>query len=141
MKNLSKIVLAKIVITAAFWVVPLLLLPHSLLTELGVGVENGTRSDLEPIRVFMKLLGMAYVALLVSYVFGYLALREKIYPRGMVWTGIVSNAGACALLLLHASAWSRWDNYAPWLMWASVLATGFVAIGLVVFGPCCGNSA
>ena len=60
--------------------------PSSVLEWLGFVVPNPP--------VFLRLLGMAYLALAVGYAFG---LRDSLggkYPIGTVWVGIVGNGGA-----------------------------------------------
>ena len=130
MSGLSRVLVAKIALTLLLWCVPLLLLPASLLEQLGFPVP-------EP-QVFLRLLGMAYTALVVGYVFGLLASLHGEYPLGVVWTGIVSNGGACLVLAVAAAlgAWAEWGGFAQLVMWASLLGTGAITAGLVVYGPC-----
>ena len=129
MRRLAFVILVKIFLTVG-WVTSLLLFPADWQKWLGLPPPGENA-------VFVQLLGMAYTALLVGYTFGFFAIvREKIYPRGVVWTGIVSNAGACLILAVSCSTWSAWRAYAPALMWASLLATGLITAGLIAFGPC-----
>lgn len=131
MKNLSKVLILKIVITV-FWFIPLLFFPLRCIHEtLGF-------PDLGPAAIFIRLLGMAYGSLLVGYVFGLIATFRGRYPRGTVWTGIVSNGGAFLLLSIGAfqHAWDTWKGLAPGFMWASLGATGLISAGLIAFGPC-----
>lgn len=80
---------------------------------------------------------MAYGALLVDYVFGLIATRRGRYPRGTVWTGIVSNGGAFLILSIGAlqGVWAAWGPLARMGMWASLAATGLISAGLIAFGP------
>ena len=126
---LARLLMLKIVLTLAIWCVPLLLFPPELLRMLGFPVP-------EPI-LFLRLLGVAYVALVVGYAFGWRETRRGSYPSVVVWIGIVSNGGACLLLLIAAihGAWADWAGIAPVLMWGSLVGTGAISIGLVLLGP------
>lgn len=128
MQKLAGVILVKMILTLA-WVASLLLFPSSLQNQLGLP-PAGEQA------IFIRLLGMAYAALLVGYAFGYFAIQGGTYPRGVVWTGIVSNGGACMLLGLFSSTWGAWHGYAPALMWASFVATALITAGLFAFGPC-----
>jgi hypothetical protein len=129
MRPLSAILVAKIVLTLAVWCVPLLLFPASWLSALGFPLP-------EPL-LFLRLLGMAYAALVVGYWFGLQAARRGEYPRDVVWVGIVSNGGAFVMLAIAAVAgtWSSWGIVANALMWASLAGTGAIAAALAWFGP------
>ena len=128
MRNLSRVLILKIVVTVA-WFVPLLLFPIPLLKEMGFPTC--------PSNIFLRLLGMAYGALLVGYAFGLVATRHGRYPHSTVWTGIVSNGGAFLLLSIGAfqGAWTAWELCARIIMWASLAATGLITAGLIAFGP------
>jgi hypothetical protein len=130
MRNLSSVLIIKIGITALLWCGPLLLFPVPLLERIGFPPC--------PSVLFLKLLGMAYGALLVNYVFGLIATRHGSYPRSTVWTGIVSNGGGFVLLAIGAfqGSWAAWGSGAQIIMWTSLTAAGLIAAGLIVFGPC-----
>lgn len=131
MNNLSKALILKIGITVFFWFIPLLFFPVSVLNKC-IGLP-----DLGP-PIFIRLLGMAYGALLVGYVFGLIESLNGRYSRQTVWTGIASNGGAFLLLSLGAlqRVWTTWEGWAPIFMWASLGATGLITAGLIAFGPC-----
>lgn len=120
--------LLKVALTLG-WVTSLLLFPNSWQERVGLPPEGN-------LAVFIRLLGMAYTALLVGYGFGYFDIRKGIYARGVVWTGIVSNGGACVLLVVFRNTWNVWGSCAPAIMWASLVATGLITAGLIAFGPC-----
>lgn len=128
MNALAQVLAVKIALTLSAWCVPLLLFPKPLLLWLGFPVP-------EP-ALFLRLLGMAYVALIVAYGFGLQAARRGEYPAGVVWVGVVSNGGACLLLGYFAwlDAWSDWGGFAQLVMWTSLLGTGAIAAALVKFG-------
>jgi hypothetical protein len=131
MKNLSRALALKIGITVFFWFIPLLFFPIDFLND-SIGFP-----ELGP-PVFIRLLGMAYGALLVGYVFGLIESLDGRYPRQAVWAGIVSNGGAFLLLSMAAfrHVWDTWDGWAPAFMWGSLGATGLISAGLIAFGPC-----
>ena len=86
--------------------------------------------------MFVLLLGWAYLSLCVGYYYG---LREALQGRRMmaaIWTGIVSNGGACVYLIYYGALgnWADWGRFAQVLMWASAVATLSIAAGLVIFG-------
>ena len=82
------------------------------------------------------LLGLAYAALVVCYVFGLQASLRGEYPGDVVWVGIVSNGGAFLYLLFNAvsGTWESWGNYAQEMMWVSLVGTGVISFGLITFG-------
>ncbi|HEX2643812.1 MAG TPA: hypothetical protein VHU81_12535 [Thermoanaerobaculia bacterium] len=129
MRYLSSVLILKIGITIVLWFVPLLFFPVSCLERMGFPTF--------PSAIFLRLLGMAYGALLVGYIFGWAATRRGEYPDSTVWAGIVSNGGAFLLLAIGASqgAWADWGAPARGLMWTSLAATGLISTGLISFGP------
>jgi hypothetical protein len=129
MRILSAVLTVKIIFTILLWVVPLLLFPTVWLHHLGFPVP-------EP-QIFLRLLGMAYLALAVGYAFGLRSALRGIYPVGVVWTGIVSNGGAFLLLAIAAihKVWASWEGVAGKAMWISLVATGAITVGLIVVGP------
>jgi hypothetical protein len=125
MDALSWVLRAKILLTLAWAGFPLLA-PESLLIDLGFPRP-------EPI-VWLRLLGAAYLALLVGY---WLALQDH-NQRKDVWNtirvGIVSN-GLGSLLLCYfglTGAWNDWGTPAQVAMWVSAFAAGAVTLGLVL---------
>lgn len=132
MNRLAIVLIIKIFITILAWGVPLLLLPllpADFITGLGFVV-------LGP-QVFIQLLGMAYLALAVGYVFGLRDVLNSTYPTGVVWVGIISNGGAFAVLSFAAlfNVWVLWGSCAQLFMWFSLVATGAITSGLIVCGP------
>lgn len=128
MKALSRIFIIKIVLTTLIWCIPLLLFPAAWLKWLGFPVP-------EP-QLFLRLLGMAYVALVLGYGFGLHDTLRHQYPETIIWVGVVSNGGACLLLAMAAltQAWHGWGTMAQAIMWGSLLGTGAISLGLVWFG-------
>ncbi len=125
---LSVTLSVKIAATILFWCIPLLLFPSSLLETFGFPPQENM--------VFLRLLGWAYFALCVGYGFGLQSARRGVRAPGPIWTGIVSNGGACVLLIVFGSSgtWSDWGSLAQAFMWGSALATGLIAAALVTSG-------
>ena len=128
MKALSRILIIKIVLTTLIWCIPLLLFPAAWLKLLGFPVP-------EP-QLFLRLLGMAYAALVLAYVFGLCDTLRNQYPQTIIWVGVISNGGACILLAMAAltQTWNGWGVIAQAIMWGSLLGTGAITWGLVWFG-------
>ena len=92
MNLLAVLLLLKISVSLFALVVPFLLFPATRLEKL-TGVQNSDGT-------FFRLYGMAILALLVAYGFGlHMALNGR-FPDFAVVTGIVSNLGASAVLVL-----------------------------------------
>jgi hypothetical protein len=135
MKGLTRVLVAKIVLTLIVWCVPLLAFPASVLAWIGFPVP-------EP-QLFLRLLGVSYTALVVGYAFGLGSLLRGSYPAGVVWVGIVSNGGAFAVLATAAwlGVWDAWGIGAQGVMFGSLVGTGAITAGLIAFGPCRSTSS
>jgi hypothetical protein len=127
MKPLARVLKLKIVITALLWCIPLLALPQSCFVALGLPAS-------EPM-VFVRLLGAAYLALLVGYSFGLVQIRKGQEPTGVVWTGVASNGLASAILFFYgiAGAWSTWSLLGQVYLLASALATLCITVLLLLY--------
>lgn len=82
--------------------------------------------------LFARLLGAAFLALVVGYWFGLAEVERQVFPRSAVWAGIVSN-GLASLLLFKsgfAGEWKGWSAKARVYLWGSALVTMFVTLGL-----------
>ena len=128
MNNLSKILIFKIGATVLLWCIPLLLFPVSWIRALGLPITESL--------IFLRLLGMAYSALCVGYWYGLQASLDGKRLMPPIVVGIVSNGGACLLLLGYGitGAWSSWGVLMQILMWISLIATGLITVGLYLFG-------
>ena len=102
MRGLKGLLIRKIVITGIFWCIPLLAFPTSWLVAGGIPAP-------EPL-LFVRLLGAAYLALLVGYYMGMKGLEKGDNPKQVIYMGIASNGLACLLLVYFgaAGAWSSW---------------------------------
>ena len=133
MNHLSKVYIFKIGATILCWSIPLLVLPASVLQSLGLPTENGAI-------MFLRMLGWAYIALCVNYWFGLEAsLKDEPILVAPIVVGLVSNGGACLLLLFHLliSSEVSVSNFSPlvqFLLWASTVTTFLITSGLYVFG-------
>ena len=133
-RKLANVFRTKIVLTIALCI---WMFFAGLFSELGFPVPVP-----DPI-IFLKLLGMAYGALLVGYCFGLVAVRRGEYPKAAIWVGIVSNGGATIILVGYAisgyffpgsSYWLDWDGYAPLVMLLLLLAVSGITAGLFIYG-------
>jgi hypothetical protein len=126
--NLAAVIGAKIIITALFWCFPLLFAPPAVFIFLGIAVP-------EPM-VFARLLGCAYLALLVAYAHGFFEARRDGRALPTVLIGVVSNGSASAFLAVYGGngAWSAWPWSGQLYMWTSLLATSMLTIGLLYRG-------
>jgi len=130
MNALSRVLLIKILLTVFVWCLPLLFFPLAWLQVLGFPAP-------EP-PIFLRLLGMAYAALVVGYCFGLRDSMRGQYPHSILCVGIISNGGACILLVLAAltHTWLNWGVIAQWIMYGSLIGTGTIALALMVLGFC-----
>lgn len=128
MKHLEYTLLVKITLTALLWCLPLVCFPPSLFELLGF-------TDTGPL-IFLRLLGIAYLALLAGYAMAYRATGSGTYPATTVLVGFVSNGGAFLCLVWGAVSeqWSGWGWLAQAYMWVSLLATGSITLALYRFG-------
>ena len=125
MRGLKKLLRQKIAITALFWCAPLLLFPRAWFVALGVPAP-------EPL-VLARLLGVAYLALLVGYRGGLRMIDKGEYPLHVVHMGIASNGLAAALLVACGAtgAWCTWSPGAAAFMWLSTAGALSITIRLI----------
>src|SRR3982751_3132081 len=86
---LRKVLAVKIVLLMLFWILPLLLLPAGLFPELGIPTWTPAAN------VFLRLLGAAYLAIVVVEIWGFLDVAHR---PSAVLAGIASSAGASFVL-------------------------------------------
>jgi hypothetical protein len=125
---LAIVLKVKILFTLILWSLPLLAFPASWFVRLGM-------PEPRPI-LFLRLLGAAYLALVVGYISGLRRFGRGDDVRNIVWVGITSNGLASLILLLSgiAGAWKEWGILARSYMWFSALVTTLITLGLVVAG-------
>ena len=129
MRGLVNVLIFKIAFTVIGACVPLLLLSEQALQAMGFVVP-------QPM-LFLRLLGMAYAALIVGYALGLREAKRGIYPASTVWVGIVSNGGGAMILSFAAinGTWMQWGEFAQMLMWSAQICLTGITAGLIVFGP------
>lgn len=127
LRGLKALLIRKIGITGLFWCLPLLAFPTSWFVALGIPSP-------EPI-IFVRLLGAAYLALLVGYYMGIQGLKKGENPAQVIYMGITSNGLACLLLMYFGTtgAWSSWDTGAQIFMWLSASGAFAITSSLIRF--------
>ena len=83
--------------------------------------------------IWARLLGAAYLALTVTYYLGLIEIQKGGPATQTVWTGMISNGLACAILTYYGVTghWSTWSILGQRLMWSSVLLTLLITILLI----------
>ncbi len=121
LKLLRGVLLFKIGVTVLLWAGPLLLFPVSLFEAL-----MGQAPD--PIS-YARLLGVAYLALVVNYAGGFVQATRGSIPWVTIWTGLVSNGGGLLMLIyLNLSG----AQQASSLTLVSMSALAMIVAGLAV---------
>lgn len=125
MSLLEAVLWVKVLFTLALWSFPLLAFPASWFVRMGM-------PEPQPM-LFLRLLGAAFVALVVGYISGILGLGRGDDVRDVVWVGITSNGLASLILFFYGftGAWKRWGIVAQVYMWVSALATALITLGLI----------
>lgn len=101
MSLLTAVLILKIAGTAFLFIVPLLMLPDARLLRLA-GLPQEAWGAVSTYR----LLGVAYLALVVGYASAFPEIAAGRFPWGIVIMGIVSNGGG-AVALVATGAWHR----------------------------------
>lgn len=121
LKLLRGVLVFKIGVTVLLWAGPLLLFPISLFETL-MGEAPSPIS-------YARLLGVAYLALIVNYAGGFIQARRGLIPWVTIWTGLVSNGGG--LLMLTYLSLADAQQTSP-LSLVSVTALAMIVAGLIV---------
>jgi hypothetical protein len=124
---LRQVLAVKIVVTLAVWALPALLLPPPWFTYFGI-----PEPPIEHL-VFVRLLGAAYVALVVGYA---LAWRTPARHPGAILVGIVSN-GLAAVVIVQVGAYggfATWSTLGAIYIWGSAVLAGGIAVALAKTG-------
>jgi hypothetical protein len=124
---LKRVLAAKILVTTALWAGPALFLPAPWFPF--VGIPEPPLAHL----VFVRLLGAAYVALLVAYA---LAWRAPTRHPSAILVGAVSNGLAAFVILSVGSSggFDDWSTLGKTYIWVSCLAAAAIAVALAVTG-------
>lgn len=128
LRGLVNVLYFKIGATMLFWCIPLLTFPAHMLELLGLPPQSTL--------IFLRMLGWAYFALCVGYTFALSEARRGQRLIGAIWVGIVSNGGACLLLVFYglAGAWNAWGQLAQFILWGSAVSTALITFGLFRYG-------
>ena len=124
MRGLKGLLIKKIALTLLFVCIPLLFFPISAFQYFGIQAP-------EPL-IFVRLLGVAYLALVVGYIGGIKLINNNQSPIHAIDMGIVSN-GAAALTILYfgvTGSWSNWGNGAQIYMWCILAASALMTVNL-----------
>lgn len=120
MTLLDIVLIVKITITGLLVGLPMILLPKSqLLNRLAID---------EAAIPYIRLYGVAILALLVGYTSAFSAFIAEVFPLGIVLMGIVSNGGGFLVMLITGLA-------AKQKLLASFLLTIAVTLALAAFVP------
>lgn len=124
MKGLRGLFIRKIAITAIFLCLPLLFFPASLFIWCGIPAP-------EPM-IFVRLLGVAYLALLLGYYGGLKSIDSNQIPISAINMGLVSNGGGAMVFVYFGliGSWSSWGSGARIYMWLLTVGAGMMAYSL-----------
>jgi len=119
--------MVKVIVTLSLWSIPLLLFTDSLFVFLGIPTPAPS--------VVGKLLGMSYLSLCFGYFCGMLRIRQGKNADGIIWMGLISNAGASLFLFLFiiSDQWNGWSIIGRAYIWFSAIATLFFAFGMAAY--------
>lgn len=120
---LRAVLILKIGVTLVCWAGPMLLLHPAQFEMLGFPVP-------EPF-LYIRLLGMAYLALVVGYAYGYRVALKGYFPSAAVAIGIVSNGGAAMIILAFLLS-GKTEEFSPIAYNLMVLSGGL--LGLITLG-------
>jgi len=116
---LKATLILKILLTIG-WSASLLFLSRTQFEKLGV-------PEPKPV-LFTRLLGAAFLALLVGYALGLRDLCRGEMPVNTMLVGIVSNGLACVILVYFGfqGTWGKWGALRGYCMWGSTILTGLI---------------
>ena len=125
MNLLKATLILKIVLTIG-WSASLLFLNKTYFEKLGV-------PEPKPV-LFTRLLGAAFLALLLGYALGLRDLHRGEIPVNTMLVGILSNGLACVILVYFGfqGTWSTWSSVGRYCMWGSAIFTGLITVLLVI---------
>ncbi len=126
MKGLSFLLATKIVVTFFSWALPLIFFSEKFFLLFGPVPQ--------PI-LFIRLLGVAYLALVVGYSWGWVKSRQGEKVDEILWVGAVSNGGAFLTLSLnhYLEGWAEWTTLGQAYLWYSLVATLLLAVSFLFF--------
>ncbi len=124
MSGLQGLFIRKIIVTLVCLCIPLLLFPREVYVYFGIPMEDSM--------IFMRLLGVAYLALCVGYFSAITALKSNQKPTAIIDMGLVSNGLAALVFLFYGAtgSWQNWNLFAQVYMWLIMLGAFYICIGL-----------
>lgn len=127
MPGLKLVLQLKIAVTALLWCLPLLTFSSSLFVRCGVPAPAPM--------VFVRLLGAAYLTLLVAYYSGMRGIDRGVSPLPTLLVGISGNGLAFFILLIYGlgGAWSDWGRSAQIFCWISTAGALLMTTLLLLF--------
>lgn len=125
LEPLFRVLVVKISVTIVFWCIPLLFFPASWFVKFGLPAP-------EPM-MFVRLLGAAFLALVVGYSFGLDDIKKGKKPTNVIWMGIVSNGFACIILTYYllTEGYIKWNTLGQIFVTVSALTTFCITILLI----------
>lgn len=125
-KALSILLKTKIIITTAMWAIPLLAFPKSIFEWIGIPFP-------EP-ALFLRLLGVSYIALCIGYGWGIVLLNRGENPLGILLMGMVSNGFAFIMIILFGilDSYSEWSLLGKFYIYLSAGLTGSITLLLIL---------
>jgi hypothetical protein len=126
MHRIQTLLWIKIIGTAMFAALPMLLAPGWLYLSLGFPEM--------PTLLFLRLYGFSTLALLVGYYGGIRDCREGRYPINVLRMGLVSNGSQGGALLFAgiAGLYAGWGVPAQLLMWGLALFITGIALAILL---------
>ena len=126
--SLVRVLQFKILATFFAWCLPLIFFPAEWI--IAAGFPSSVTGMLT------KLLGWAYLALLVGYSFGLKSAMAGQVDKATICMGIVSNFGAGIIMISYGfqGHFQDWGAYAQFHMWASASAVLLISAGLYWYG-------
>jgi hypothetical protein len=130
---LTIVLYVKIGVTIVGWILPLFLLSFDKSQSL---YKNYMKVENPPPPLFARLLGAAFLALIVNYAQGLQHLSQGKDITNVVWVGIVSNGSAFLILLISGLSgdWKEWKQWVRGLFWGFTVIVGAITAGLIVAG-------
>lgn len=124
MRHIERLLWIKIIGTAMFAALPMMLAPEELYRMLGF-------PDM-PTMLFLRLYGFSTLALLFGYYGGIRLCRQGQFPKDVLRMGLVSNGtqGGALLIAGLIGTYAAWGVMAQLMMWG--LAAFILAIAVVI---------
>ncbi len=124
MRHIERLLWIKIIGTALFAALPMMLAPEALYRMLGFPEM--------PTMLFLRLYGFSTLALLFGYYGGIRLCRQGQFPEDVLRMGLVSNGtqGGALLIAGVAGTYAAWGVMAQLMMWS--LAAFILAIAAAI---------